>query len=221
MAVVLYFWRIPSKSIPSALWKIAMDRRSIKRIEGVTFSKLLGCGRGSTFTPTDADVHRWGLIACVSDEHLQSLESTLAIKRWQKLSVSEFRVILDPLSVHGLWSKRQPFILQQEVNSSNQLIVAITRARVAIPRYLLFLRAVPAVVEHLHSAPGLIKAFGIGEAPIGLQGTFSLWRDEASLQNFAFKDSAHREAITASQNGKWFTEELFARFAVREMRGSL
>ena len=38
-----------------------------------------------------------------------------------------------------------------------------------------FWRAVPPVSLDLAGRPGLRLAVGIGEAPVGLQGTFSLW----------------------------------------------
>ena len=200
---------------------MAFDRRAIKKIDGVTFSKLLGCGRGATFTPSDVDLHRWGLLLCVAEEHLDSLDRSTVIQRWKRNSESEFRTILDPISSHGLWSNSQPFELSATTSAYDQPVIAITRAQIALRHYLTFLKAVPPVVKHLHSAPGLIQAFGIGEAPVGFQGTFSMWRDESSLLDFAFRDSAHKEVIKGSQREKWFSEELFARFAIREMRGSL
>jgi hypothetical protein len=73
----------------------------------------------------------------------------------------------------------------------------------------------------LHQSPGLLNAIGIGEAPIGLQGTFSIWQDAASLRDFAYKGQAHSEAIRATSANQWYSEELFARFAVIEERGLL
>jgi hypothetical protein len=73
----------------------------------------------------------------------------------------------------------------------------------------------------LHNSPGLIAAIGIGEAPIGLQGTFSIWQDSASLRNFAYKGEAHSRAITATAENKWYSEELFARFALLAESGEL
>ena len=57
--------------------------------------------------------------------------------------------------------------------------------------------------------------------PIGLQGTFSVWKDAASLRDFAYKGKAHSEAIKATSAQQWYSEELFARFAVIEERGML
>ena len=41
-------------------------------------------------------------------------------------------------------------------------------------------------------APGLLAAFGIGEAPIGWQGTVSLWRSAGDLVEFAYRHPDHR-----------------------------
>jgi hypothetical protein len=73
----------------------------------------------------------------------------------------------------------------------------------------------------LRNSPGLISAIGIGEAPIGLQGTFSLWENPASIKEFAYRGQAHREVIAATHREQWYAEELFARFAVTEMKGTL
>ena len=60
---------------------------------------------------------------------------------------------------------------------------------------------------------GLFIAFGIGEAPIGVQGTFSLWRDSAALTRFAYHGEPHRTVIgQAGQRG------LVRRSVVRAVR---
>ena len=79
----------------------------------------------------------------------------------------------------------------------------------------------PPVTVSLKSAPGLVAAIGIGEAPIGLQGTFSLWESAAAVREFAYKGAAHQKAIAQTSEFDWYAEELFARFAVREIRGKI
>lgn len=69
--------------------------------------------------------------------------------------------------------------------------------------------------------PGLIAAIGIGEAPVGLQGTFSLWRSAEAIRTFAYERPEHREVIRRTAERQWYAEELFARFAVREATGLL
>ncbi len=67
---------------------------------------------------------------------------------------------------------------------------------------------------------GLRLAVGIGEAPVGLQGTFSLWSDAAALQEFAHRRPAHTAVVARTATEGWYAEELFARFAVLDVRGT-
>ena len=200
---------------------MAFDRIALRKEKELSFSKLLGCGKGATFTPRDADVRRWGLLVCMDESVLESFDRSPIVMRWRRNALYEFRVVLDPISSYGKWSKKQPFVCTDKIATEAKKIVAITRARVCLRHYVHFLKAVPPVVQSLHSSPGLISAFGIGEAPIGLQGTFSLWESESSLHNFAFKTEAHKKAISEANRFSWFSEELFARLAVRDIRGSL
>ena len=84
-----------------------------------------------------------------------------------------------------------------------------------------FWRAVPPVSADLRAAAGLRLAVGIGEAPIGLQGTFSLWDSPAAVTEFAYRRPAHVEAVRRTAEVGWYAEELFARFAVLGVDGTL
>jgi hypothetical protein len=214
---VIYFWKIKSSNIGFALLHMALDRGSLRRIKGVQFAKMLGTGKGETFTPRDADANQWGALIVIDSANLQALDNSKLIKRWRAHSLSEVRYLLDPISSHGLWAKKNPFAYSS-VQTDGE-VVAITRARIKWFQNLRFWRAVPPVTQSLHSTPGLIKTIGIGEAPIGLQGTFSHWQTGAALRNFAYKGAAHQEAIAATERHQWYAEELFARFAVRDIRG--
>jgi lysophospholipid acyltransferase (LPLAT)-like uncharacterized protein len=54
-----------------------------------------------------------------------------------------------------------------------------------------------------------------------LQGTFSLWESGAALRDFAYKGAAHQKVIADTHRINWYAEELFARFEVLEIRGSI
>ena len=214
---VIYFWKIKSSNIGFALLHMALDRGALRRIKGVQFAKMLGTGKGETFTPRDADANQWGALIVIDGANLQALDNSKLIKRWRGHSLSEVRYLLDPISSHGLWAKKNPFAYSSVQTDSE--VVAITRARIKWFQNFRFWRAVPPVTASLHSSPGLIATIGIGEAPIGLQGTFSRWKTGADLRNFAYKGAAHQGAIAATERYNWYAEELFARFAVRDIRG--
>jgi len=64
----------------------------------------------------------------------------------------------------------------------------------------------------------LLAAFGVGEAPIGWQGTISLWRTPRDLVEFV-RNPQHRRAVERTPTQRWYAEELFARFAVLDIAG--
>ena len=214
---VIYFWKIKPSKVGFALLRMALDRGALRRIKGVRFAKMLGTGKGETFTPRDADANRWGALIVIDGANLEMLDNSKLINRWRANSISEVRYLLDPISSHGLWAKVNPFAYA--TTQTDGEVIAITRARIKWFQNFRFWRAVPPVTQSLHSSPGLINTIGIGEAPIGLQGTFSHWKTGADLRNFAYKGAAHQDAIAATERHQWYAEELFARFAVRDIRG--
>lgn len=64
--------------------------------------------------------------------------------------------------------------------------------------------------------PGRRWALGVGELPVGLLGTVSCWRSAADLDAWLRSDQSHTTA--AAYADEWFTESLFARFAVLPSR---
>lgn len=215
---VVYLWRIRKRSLFFALMHMALDRFSLARISGVSFYKSIGTGTGERFTPSDADVTLWGLI--VQTDSIETLDSSSLVKRWRKIAIAEERIAMQAISSHGKWAGLNPFPVAPRT-TSDERIVAITRARIKWSMNRLFWRSVPPVTQSLHSQPGLIQAIGIGEAPIGLQGTLSVWKDSASLRAFAYQGDEHSRVIQATKEHDWYSEELFARFAVVEIRGSI
>ena len=124
----IYFWRIPSSRILWAILHMALDRIPLKRNSSISFWKLLGTGKGETFTPRDADPRRWGLLVVIDPGALEEFENTF-IAHWRKFALDEFSATLQTISSHGSWSGKTPFHLTESINSHNNEVVAITRAR--------------------------------------------------------------------------------------------
>ena len=218
MIVLVYFWKINLRSLLIAILHMAVDRLALSRNKKVTFFKSLGSGKGETFTPKDADAKRWGLLVVIDSAEVDAFDASPLISGWRKISTAEYRAVLQPISSHGMWSKRKPFD-ENQISNWQGPIAAITRARIKWSMNSKFWRAVPPVTVSLKSSPGLLSAIGIGEAPIGLQGTFSRWESGAALRTFAYQGQAHIAAIEATKDLDWYAEELFARFAIIEEHG--
>jgi hypothetical protein len=215
--IVAYFWTIKPSRFPRAIHAMGFDRFRLMLDKNVLFHKSLGTGKGETFTPSDANALQWGLIASVED--VEKFDNSFVIRRWRRISVSEYRAVLEPISSHGQWAGKEPFVAIAK--NWDGAVAAVTRARIKWSQNFRFWSSVPPVTISLKSAPGLIAAIGIGEAPIGLQGTFSLWESAAAIREFAYKGAAHQKAIADTSTYNWYSEELFARFAVLEQRGSI
>jgi hypothetical protein len=207
MLVTLHVWRVPPRHVGTAMLRIAIDRMRPPRAR---FAKFLGTGKGVTFGLGEADLTRYAALT-VSDEPVE-------LPRWDRLAVRKVRLDLEPLSSRGTWSGREPFG-RPVARRSDGMVLALTRARLRPGRAATFWRAVPPVARELAAAPGLLARLGVGEAPIGWQGTVSLWRDAADLTAFAYRQPEHRAVIARTPADRWYAEELFARFAVRDIGG--
>ena len=213
--VTLHLWEVTTAGIPAALGRMAVGRGRRRRPDGMTFGKLVGTGSASTFSPRDADPWRWGLVAAWRDRaSLDAAERAAPLLTgWRRHAVRTSRAVLLPLSCRGSWAGQRPFSPVPADGWSGP-VAALTRARLRWHAARDFRRAVPPVAAAAGSAPGLMFAVGFGEAPVGLQGTFSLWSDAASLRRFAYGSPDHRLVVSRTATRRWYAEELFARFAV-------
>jgi len=200
---------------------MAADRGYLRRTPGLRFAKLLGTGSGRTFTPLDADPRRWGLLAVWDgDPAVSAFADGPVVRGWRSFADEEWVARLRPIAARGRWSRRQPF--GDPVPASwDGPVAAVTRARLVVRRAARFWRAVPPVAADLRQTPGLRLAVGIGEAPIGLQGTFSVWDSPAALNRFAYDRAPHATVIERTGRERWYAEELFARFGVLSASGTV
>src|SRR4051794_39382857 len=200
---------------------MAADRRPLRRTPGLRFAKLLGTGSGRTFTVADADTRRWALLAVWDDDAAaDAFADCPLVRRWRRRAEEEFTARLRPLAARGRGARRGP-VGRPSPERWEGPVAAITRARLVPRRALAFWRAVPPVSADLHAGPGLRLALGIGEAPVGLQGTVSVWDSAGALNAFAYGRAPHAEAIRRTASEGWYAEELFARFAVLSATGTV
>ncbi len=219
----IHLRRVPSSGVPGAVASMALDRPRLARVEGLRFWKLLGTGSGQTFTPNDADPHMWGLFA-VWDSRLAlaRFETSAITRRWGARADEQWSAVLSPLTWKGLWSGVDPLAgAVAGADIAGRPVAAITRARVKPTHWRRFAHATPPVAAAVNGTAGLRYTVGIGEAPIGLQGTFSLWDSTDALRSFAYGSAAHREVMARTVTDRWYAEELFARFSVLETAGTL
>jgi hypothetical protein len=223
--VALHVWRLPGTAVPAALWRMAVDRGRLRRTPGVAFAKLLGTGRGSAFGPLDADPRRWAALVVWRDGPPRD---TAVTRAWDRLAEASCRLTLRPVASRGTWAGAAPFQPTARDTTTRDTttrdttaapLLVLTRARLRVRRAPEFWQAIPLAAGGLADAPGLHAAFGVGEAPVGFQGTVSVWRGPADIARFAYRQPEHAEVVARTGQRRWYAEELFARFTVVDVAG--
>ena len=219
--VTLHVWGVRRQRIPAALARMALHRRPLGTgPDRPGFARLLGTGHGRTFAVRDADLGHWALLASWPAAALADrFERGPVVRSWDRIAHERLRVAMHPLSSRGEWAGRRPFG-EPAARAHEGPVAALTRARIAPRRAVAFWRSVPPVAADLQDRPGVRLALGIGDAPVGWQGTFSLWDSAQALREFAYAGEPHVAAVRRTATVGWYAESLFARFAVASVEGT-
>ncbi|PRY76150.1 spheroidene monooxygenase [Marivita geojedonensis] len=206
----------------SRLWALGMmgaARFSLPRIDGLQFWKLCGSGTGEGFTPIP-NTSVYAILAVWPDlDHARSaLAKEAVFKRYRAHASEQWTVFLNPYSARGAWSGQSPFV--EESPAQIGPIAALTRATVRPVVAAQFWKRVPDISGVIGEDKNVLFKIGIGEVPLLQQITFSIWPDSRSMAEFARNNGPHAQAIRAVRDGKWFREELYARFRVADEVGS-
>lgn len=196
------------------LWMLAqmqMARQALKLIKGLKFFKLMGSGAKNGFS-IRPDLTSYALLSVwesESDAERFFSESDLFAKF--KSHASEYWTLyMMNMKAHGLWSGIKPFEDFQIYQGG--LIGVITRATIKLKYLPKFWSYVPKVSNKLKTQKGLLFSIGIGEFPLFMQATFSVWEDRTYIQQYAYKSKLHSEVIKKTRELNWYKEELFANF---------
>jgi hypothetical protein len=224
MIASLHLHRVHGLGIAKSVAHMALDRRSLAQVEGLRFWKLLGTGRSDTFALRHADPSLWGFFGVwdSSAAHARFVDSNRVTRAWTTRSDEQWSTVMQPLRWKGRWAGRDPFIGFDSVEApAGSQIAVLTRARVKPTQWRSFAHAIPPVAAAMKTAEGLRFSLGIGEAPVGLQATFSVWNSPAAIAAFAYQGEAHRLVVQRTATSGWYAEELFSRYAVLVEHGRI
>lgn len=191
---------------------------SIKKIEGLTFFKPLGTGSGNGFS-IKPDFSTYGFVMVFSsEEHATQFLQSSIFKKYKNTSEKHAAVFLKTIKSHGEWSKQNPFKSSVEFDKSKPLAV-ITRATIKPKLAHKFWKYVPSVSKSMDNYKELVFSKGIGEFPLLMQATFSLWESAEAMMGYAYKNPKHAEMVKKTRELGWYSEELFARFEPYKIEG--
>lgn len=224
--------------IADAAWafgQMGLARRAFAALPTTGFVKQLGTGVKEGFTPRP-NWSVYGVIAAWPSEAIarETISDAQVFRDHRGRAAESWTLFLQTRRVWGAWAGGAPFQAtpalaadsspqtedMSQRDGSDAPIVVLTRAQVKLRHVLSFWSQAPAVSDVIGENQHVLFKIGLGEVPFRNQVTFSIWPDAASIHAFAYADGAHARAIKAVRQGDWFSEELYARFALVGMEGS-
>lgn len=202
-----------------AFKQMQLGHNALKNIAGLSFYKLLGSGAKNGFSA----IPNFGtyVLFCVWETEQDAaffFSNSIFFKAYQQKSSENFTVYLHSAEVHGLWDGVQPF--QNSVKLVlDQPVLVLTRARIRYRKLWSFWSKVGRVSQSLAGYQGLVLSIGVGEWPLIQQATISIWKMQAEMLDYAYKNPKHREVVALTRKLNWYKEEMFARFVPYKFEG--
>ena len=147
------------------------------------------------------------------------IENSTHAKQIQNKAKKRVDYIMEPIFSNGLWDNINPFKINnnRKTNYKNKIGV-ITRGKIKLSKQIDFWLSVSSASDAIQNAAGVEFYKGIGELPLLSQATFSVWKNSKSINDFAYKNKAHSEIIKKTRERKWYSEDLFARFEIMDIK---
>ena len=189
--------------------------------EGLLFGRLLGSGAGNGFGLKP----NLGVYAFIGHwETRAAADRFFATHPWWKKSTKHLTESitfhLEATMTHGEWGGQKPFTPQPENHNPSAPVAVITRATIRTRKLADFWRYVPQTSASVYEHPERKLSIGVGEYPVFMQATFSLWTSGKAMREFAYKSQHHAEAVKLTRERDWYKEEMFTRFRLLEVVGN-
>ncbi len=197
-----------------AFKNMAMGAGIFGKPAGLEMVKPMGTGSGNGFSIWP-NFKRYAFFALWENEKsANDFFAEAELPQWYKTHAgAQLHASLVPVKAHGSWGGAQPLRLSPELANEGPLAV-LTRATIRPSRLIDFWLNVPKVSRFMAGAEGAIHELGVGEYPIFMQATFSIWESKKALYAAAYKNTAHAEVVKKTRERNWYSEEMFAQFKV-------
>jgi hypothetical protein len=232
--VSLTIIQYPTRYSVFALFAMAFHHIPFWFNKSIRFYKLMGTGKNGTFDK-HPDWQQWSILTVLNAEvDLKpfdvSANDDLFIRTYYGSFISGwFRffgcststLLMEAIESHGFWDKKRVFGELPPKSDYEGPIAVITRATIRLNKLKYFWENVAPVAAHMNTAEGFRFSIGVGEVPWIKQATFSIWDSKAAMKAFAYGMKEHAEVIQKTRKQDWYSEDMFTRFKITQVLGTL
>ena len=210
------------ESFSNKFWAFAqmqLGHSQLKNITGLVFYKLMGSGAENGFS-SKPNFGVYSLLCVWNSEQdaTSFLENNSFYKKYKSKSIETFTVFAHPAEAHGKWDNKQPFVSSATL-ALDLPVMVLTRASIRLTKIISFWKRVGNVSKSLEKYDGLVLSIGVGEWPLIQQATVSIWKTQAEMIDYAYKNKKHLEVVRLTRKLNWYKEEMFARFSPYKFSG--
>lgn len=218
MAVSISFFHYESNRF-WAFKQMVESRKFFLGNDNLSFYKMLGTGGKGGFIYPDLNVYSllcvWKQPEMINDFIYNSTHAKEIASKAKK----RVDYIMEPIFSNGLWDNLNPFkVNSKRTISKKNKVGVITRGKIRLSKQIDFWLNVSSVSNAIKNADGVEFYKGIGELPFLAQATFSVWKNHKSISDFAYKNKAHSDVIEKTRKRRWYSEDLFARFEIIDIK---
>ncbi len=206
----------------NAFWIFSQMQKAPKKfvkVPGLIFFKLMGSGGKNGFSKMlNVNVYAFHGV-WKSEKHANDFfDRSDTFAEFKNRTSEVYTLFMKAIKAHGVWSGTNPYETQNLTPAGP--VVVITRARIKLRFLPKFWRQVPSLGKKVDEVKGSIFSIGIGEYPLFMQATFSIWETYEAMHAYAYENPLHREVIRKTRELGWYAEELFANFIPYRTVGS-
>lgn len=228
MLATITIIRYKTWGIPFGFLSMAVFHFPLFFNKNISFYKLMGSGKNGTFDK-EPDLKQWAILTVHKENDDESFKKNDIASLYGKLVAYWLRLFkceccifyLIPVEGHGYWDKKHVFGSLKNNSGIDGPIAILTRATIRLSRLSYFWRHVAPVAAQMTIAKGFITSYGIGEIPWIKQATFSIWKSKEDMKAFAYGMKEHVEVIKKTRQEKWYSEDMFVRFKILHIHGTV
>ncbi len=163
------------------------------------------------------------LVDWVDDDDAATQGRALLDSRWRGRGAEVWSASLAPLRSTGSWRGAKPFVPSPAASETTGLVASITYARIRPSKLAHFyLVGFPGAARRITQPESpMLAGIGFGDVPIHHACTFSVWPSSTQLDRVILgRSEPHGAVVRRSNEGRWLSESLFARFLVIDHSGT-